>query len=217
MVGVLIVSPDSVTTLFFNRQTYLPFMVGTARAAFKNLVNGKAIGIGPEGIHYSFKDVLEENILTFPDQPLLRSAHRAWVIPTMITIDPHRFFSHGKRGDNKMPSVRTVYEHFKGFCQYCGLKIRWNDINRSESASREHLWATSLGGPSTRENLLLTHARCNALLGNRADKRDINGNPLPPGMKPSPAHYTLPRGVKARPEWLRICPWLEKPVELDLT
>src|SRR4051812_34352071 len=121
-----IVDPDATTTLFLNRVNYMPFMVGAARAAFKDLLNGKAIGIGPEGMHYSIKDVMEGNVLTFADQPLLRSAHRAWVIPTIVTIDPKRFFHHGRnKGEDRMPSVREVYDAFKGECQYCKKKVKW--------------------------------------------------------------------------------------------
>lgn len=214
-----IVSPDATTTLFVNRTTYMPFMVGAARAAFKNLVTGKAIGIGPEGQHYTIKDVMEGNVLTFADQPLLRSAHRAWVVPTVITIDPKRFFHHGKSTNSeRMPSVREVFDAFKGVCGYCHKKVRWNDVNRNEAASREHVWAISLDGPkAARWNLLLMHARCNSFLGNRPVKTDIDGNPLGEGMKPTGRHFQLPRGLKARPEWLKMAPWLEEPVTLDLT
>ncbi len=213
-----IVQPDTITTLLLNRQTYLPFMVVTARAAFKNMLNGRGVGIGPEGMHFGFGEILNGNVLTFSDQPLLRSAHRAWPIPTMITVDPNKFFSHRRaRQDNNMPSVRTTYDYFKGICGYCGGKVRWNDVNRSLAASREHIIAVSLGGPNTRNNMLLMHAKCNAFLGNRQNKTDINGDPLPDGMKPAPAHYTLPRGVKPRKEWLKMAPWLEEPVVLDLT
>ncbi len=214
-----IVAPDTITTLLFNRQTYLPFMVVAARAAFKNMLNGRGVGIGPEGAHYGFKEILEGNVLTFADQPLLRSAHRAWPIPTMITIDPNKFFSH-RRGklDNNMPSVRTVFDYFKGECQYCGKKVRWNEVNRNEAASREHIVAVKHCGPSTRNNLLLMHAKCNAFLGHRENKTDINGVPLKEGMKPSPSHFMLPHGMKPRKEWLRMAPWLAEPVAtLDLT
>ena len=219
MAAVNIVTPDAITTLVFSRQTYLPFMICKARIAFKNLLNGKAIAIGPEGMHYGFKEVLEGNVLTFHDQPLMRSAHRAWPVPTMVTIDPHRFFAHQRgKQDNKMPSVRAVYDHFQGECQYCGKKVRWNEVNRNEAASREHIVAIKNGGPNTRNNLLLMHARCNAFLGHREDKTDIHGNPLPPGMKPAPVHFMLPRGMKPRAEWLRMAPWLaEQPAELDLS
>lgn len=214
-----IVSPDSTITLVLNRQTYLPFMVCTARRTFQQILNGKAVGIGPEGCHYGFNDILDGNVLTFSDQPLLRSAHRAWPIPTMITVDPKRCFAHQRgKSDNKMPSVRAVFDYFDGVCQHCGKKVRWNDVNRSEAASREHIIPVSLGGPNVRGNLLLMHARCNAFLGNRTNKTDIHGNPLPPGMRPSPSHYVLPSNVKARQEWLRIAPWLaERPVEPTFT
>ncbi len=215
-----IVSPDTPTTLFLNRTTYMPFMVGAARAAFKNLLTGKAIGIGPEGQHYSIKDVMEKTVLTFADQPLLRSAHQAWIVPTIVTIDPKRFFHHGRGGnDDRMPSVREVYDAFKGICGYCHKKVKWNEVNRNEAASREHLWSLSLGGPkAARWNLLLLHAKCNSFLGNRPVKTDVDGEPLGPGMQPAARHFCLPRGMKPRPEWLKVAPWLAEPeVTLDLS
>ncbi len=196
----------------------MPFMVGAARAAFHKLMTGKAVGIGPEGLHYTIKDVMEKTVLTFADQPLLRSVDRAWVVPTIVTVDPKGFFHHGRGNGDKMPSVREVYDYFKGKCQHCHRKIRWNEVSRTEAASREHIWAVSLDGPKTaRWNLLLMHAKCNSFLGNRSVKTDVNGDPLGPGMKPAARHFRLPRGMKPRPEWLKIAPWLEETVELDLT
>lgn len=53
-----------------------------------------------------------------------------------------------------------LYDRAKGICCLCGRKVR------REDASREHLIPRSLGGPSTLENLDMSHKTCNNNRGN---------------------------------------------------
>lgn len=57
-------------------------------------------------------------------------------------------------------SLNELYKKAKGICCLCGEKVR------REDASREHLIPRSLGGPSTPENLGMSHKKCNHKRGN---------------------------------------------------
>lgn len=153
-----------------------------------------------------------------PDQPAIRSAHQTWALPSVIVANRRMFFHGRRKGEDGLPPVREVYDYFDGICQYCWKKVKWKDVSRTKTASREHIVAKANGGPDSRNNILLMHADCNAGLGTAMPKRDINGKIITEGMKPKPQHFQLPAGITARPEWLRVAPWIADDVkELELS
>lgn len=215
---VKIVQPNTPCVLFLGLD-HLPYLVGTARGAFYALLKDTGIGWDQWGNRITFEMMRTGKVDAMEDQPALRSAHHCWLLPTVVVSRRKAFYNGNRKGEDGLPSIRTVYEYFKGVCQQCHRKVNWRDANKNEAASREHIFSVAVHGRiDCRSNILLMHSRCNSQLGHEMPKRDIDGKILTEGMKPKANHFCLPTGVQARDEWVRIAPWLENRVPtLDLT
>lgn len=195
-----IVKPQDKTTLLLDMH-YMPFGIATARAAFYHTLKSKGKGIDAVGHHFDWNDLLENRISVYPDQPCLRSAHKAWPIPTIFVAN-HRFFYKDKKkskidhNHDGLPPLRDVYDFYEGMCCYCYEKIR-----NIKDASLDHYLPRSRGGGGGYKNIVLMHKLCNSGLGNQFPKKDAFGHEIEPRMKIYPSHFILPRGIEMREEW----------------
>jgi 5-methylcytosine-specific restriction endonuclease McrA len=76
-------------------------------------------------------------------------------------------------GPDNISKVDRLRLRDGGRCWLCDEPLEFKAVPNSKTApTLEHLIAQSRGGPSTLDNLVLCHPRCNNLLGDRplADK-----------------------------------------------
>ncbi|MFL6752431.1 MAG: HNH endonuclease [Sphingomicrobium sp.] len=72
-------------------------------------------------------------------------------------------------GPENLSKVDRLRARDGDFCWLCNKPIDFNAQPNSANAwSMEHLISASRQGPSTLENLVLCHPRCNRVLGDRA-------------------------------------------------
>jgi 5-methylcytosine-specific restriction endonuclease McrA len=189
-----IVSPSTRTTLLLNR-TYQFDGFLSARAAIRHLITGKVLAIDANGNTFEF-DKFHTEAQYFENSPVLRSVHDDWTVPTIVVSQ--RSFGYRKRqpisSDNKFASVRRIYNHYKGICQYCHEKIRL------DQASRDHVIPRAIGGTNHDINLVLSCIPCNNLKDKYYPYFDKNGKEV----KAKPIASFLPNTdgiVHHRPEW----------------
>ena len=60
-----------------------------------------------------------------------------------------------RRNRNKRNVKRYVYIRDRGKCYFCGEFVKFNEL------SLDHIFPRSLGGPNIRENLRVSHQKCN--------------------------------------------------------
>ena len=199
------VKPQERTTLFLT-PAYMPFQVGTARAAFYNLLKGKGSGIDANGNPFKWDQYISNNISVFPDQPVMRSGFNAayssnvWSIPTVFVVNSSFFYKRKKPVVTKVQKglapLKEVYDFYRGVCCFCYEKISFSE------ASREHIFPVSHHRCDDDSNIALACRDCNSRAGSVVPKLDIHGNEIQAKFKPKPAHFTLPNGLEARKEWL---------------
>jgi 5-methylcytosine-specific restriction endonuclease McrA len=194
-----IVQPNEVTTLLLD-PAYMPFGVATARGAFYAILGGKGSGIDADGTPYKWDQYVSRNISVLPDQPVMRSgfnpaySSNVWVIPTVVVVNS-KFFFKRRRETNSLPSLKEVYDFYKGVCCFCHSKVKFSE------SSREHVHSRALGGSNHSDNIALSCKRCNSLAGHAMPKLDIHGNEVQAKMRIRPAHYLLPSSIEPRKEW----------------
>lgn len=216
-----IVTPETKTTLLLNKYMEA-FGYCTARAAFRHLINGSVSGIDAnESIstwdgsdpNYDPKELDDlgrprpkpspnpinwgaQNIQTFPDQPVLRSAPRegedtCWFIPTVVRCN--RTFGFRAKNNREL-TLHELYKLCRKRCQYC-----WDIISFSE-ATVDHIYPRSRGGSNEKSNRTLACRRCNNKKDSQFPYFDKNGKvPKAPRMLPSGMY--LPPDELIRPEW----------------
>lgn len=202
-----IVSPESRTSLLINR-LYQPFAFCTARAAIRHLMSDKVKGVDASGNVVSWMGAdlnLTQNTLRwynnevslFDDQPCLRSApnmvtgeEHKWAIPTILVCN-HTFGLHRRKGENV--SLRSIYNAYKGVCQYCHEKIPYS------SATKDHVFPKSQGGSNDDFNLVLACWMCNNKKDSQYPYFDKDGKPVKPKKLQRPC--IIPEGLDMREEW----------------
>lgn len=206
------VDPHQRTTLVLNKNYQSQGRFFTARAAIRHMMNGRVKGIDAVGncVSWSGDEVNEVegyssslnwanlNIELYPDNPCLRSAPNAitgaetqWPVPTIV-VCTHHFGYHARAGQNV--SLKTIYNIYKGTCQYCLEKISFSE------ATKDHVYPKSLGGTNDQFNLVLACRPCNAAKDNSYPYHNVDGKEVKPR---SFSHYlnTLPEGMHIREEW----------------
>ncbi len=197
-----IVQPYTPTTLLLD-VAYMPFGVATAKGAFYGVLKGTGKGLDAYGAPYDWDRMVKKNITVLPDQPCMRSApsvltgeDTVWPIPTVFVANHRFFFKPRKNKEDNLPSVREVFEFYKGVCCFCGEKIK-----HIKDASREHVHSRALGGENGVKNIALAHKLCNSLAGHAMPKLDKDGNEIVPKMRMFASHFILPAGMEIRDEW----------------
>lgn len=206
------VNPNKVTTLIVNKFHLASGRFMTARAAFRQLMNGRVTGVDASGYDFSWTGADPTNIegpgsdynwrdvtiQLYPDQPCLRSApnpmtgeETMWPVPTIVVTTYH-FGYHAKKGENV--STRMLYNIHKGICQYCFEKISLSE------ATRDHIFPRTLGGSNDDFNLVLACKKCNSHKDCKYPYLDKDGN-LPVGTSIHDYLSYVHRGIEIRPEW----------------
>lgn len=193
------VDPHYESTLILNsHHQAMGFL--TARAVMRHLINKSVKGIDASGNFYmwepenvsapSWKDI---SVDVYPDQPCLRSAHKEYAIPTIVILQN----SFGMKAKNKDSiSLRKLYNHYKGTCQYCLEKIPFS------VATQDHWYPREKGGSNHDFNLVLACRSCNAKKANIFPYHNVLGQPVKP--KPivqSVYRVSLSDGRPCREEW----------------
>lgn len=179
----------------------MPFGTASARAAFYSLLKDKGSGIDANGNPFKWDQYVSRNISVLPDQPVMRSgfnpayADNVWPIPTVFVVNSRFFFKKRKNNEKGLPSLREVYDEYRGICAFCWSKIKFCD------ASREHIHSKAFGGSNGEENIALACKSCNSNAGSAMPKRDVHGNEIVGRVKIRPSHFVLNPNVTARPEW----------------
>ena len=182
------VKPFETTTLLL-RSSYEPFAFLSARAVVKYLITEKVKGLDADGNLFGFFD---ENVNHFPDTPLISSAKKDWFVPTIVRLYKH--FGYHPRRNHDAVSLKSLYKHYRGVCQYCMRDIPFHE------ATRDHYHPKSKGGTDHDFNLVLACKRCNRLKGDAFPYKNRHGFEVAP--KPLPVIHILSLdGVEMRDEW----------------
>ena len=219
-----IVQPYTHCCLLLDERTGFPRMTITAKAVLYHLLKEHGYGLDANKVPFYFKDMKGAKVSVYPDQPVMRSAPdhltgeaTLWVIPTVF-IPTYRFWygGHKKWSDKNLPSVRQVYDHYKGVCQRCLRKIP--SIRES---SRDHWVPRKVSRDHGHEpihdivNITLMCKQCNSDLGHSFPKYDIHGHEIRPRLKVSPSHWIPSPDQEVWPGWADHAPWIENYAELE--
>lgn len=204
------VEPGKITTLALDRHHMWDGRFFTARACFRQLMNGRIQGIDANGMPVTWTGASatnlnspgttinwqEKTVALFDDQPCMRSAPNTatgevteWAIPT-IAIRTHYFGIHQRKGENI--SLRKLYKIQKGTCQYCGVRIPFSE------ATKDHIRPRSKHGTNDDENIALACRRCNSAKADIFPYYDRDGN-IPKGVTRAGIH--VPDDIVIREEW----------------
>lgn len=214
-----IVKPYTDFTTLVIDQNWMPKMTITAKAALYHMLKNHGVGLDAMKMPYKFEEMRSKALSVYPNQPVMRSAPDAqtgdetfWFIPTVFVAGPTFWFRRGNKKwtEDNLPSIKEVFDHYRGMCQRCLLPIK-----KLADASRDHHVPKKLAGEDSFINITLMHKKCNADLGHTFPKFNVNGEPIEPKMKIYPNHFMLPYGSKVWPGWVDHAPWLAH--QLDLT
>lgn len=186
---MIVVSPETKTSLIVNRN-YQAFAFCTARAAIRHLMAGRVKGLDADGNAVSWAGVdlelrgrstlrwFNNEVSLFPNQPCLRSApdiytgeEKQWAIPTILVCN-HSFGLHRRTSENS--SLRSIYNVYKGICQYCLEKIPMH------RATKDHIYPKSKGGTNHDFNLVLACKECNGIKDNQYPYHNVEGKEVKP-------------------------------------
>jgi 5-methylcytosine-specific restriction endonuclease McrA len=186
----LVLTSDRTTLLLNSSWQAFGFM--NARACFKKLITNQIKGVDSDGNVVSwYGDDLDrypaiESSLSwkgnrvglFENHPYMRSAPDPLTgeptrhyIPT-IAVCSHHFGFRSSKGDSV--STRTIYNIYKGVCQYCHEHIPLKD------ATKDHVYPKHLGGSNHDFNLVLACRACNNKKDNIYPYFDKNGKEVIP-------------------------------------
>lgn len=169
-------------------------MVGTARAVMYHMLKGAGSGIDASGLRFDYTNGIPQ-IKIHEDQPVLRSAKQVWPIPTIFVINRKFTPSKVRLDKDGLPSVRYVWEFYKGICQCCLQKVSLRE------ASRDHVVAKARGGWNDLSNIVLMHKDCNNKWADRFPKHNVLGEKIEPRFRVKPAHFMVPSNIDIREEW----------------
>lgn len=203
------VSPDEITAIALDRHHVWDGRFFTARACFRQLMNGRIQGIDAEGNAVTWTGATgnieapastycwqDGTIALYDDQPCMRSVASAitgeetrWPIPT-IAVRTYYFGVHQHKGENI--SLKKLYRIQKGTCQYCGNKISFSE------ATKDHILPRSKHGTNDDSNIALACKRCNSLKADVYPFYDKDGK-VPTGVRRH--RFTIPDEITIREEW----------------
>lgn len=205
-----LVEPNTRTTLLLNKY-FQAFSFCSARASIRHMVTGRIKGMDAAGNimswngsdldHYPSENALSwsgDNVTLFEEHPYIRSAPNSETgeesrhyIPT-IAVCSHHFGFHLRKGDTV--SLRTLYNIYKGTCQYCLNPISFNE------ATKDHVIPKSKGGTNHDFNLVLACRKCNNDKDSIFPYFDANGQEVKPRRMLSTGVF-VPDTDFVREEW----------------
>lgn len=172
--------------------SYMPRQVCTARSAFYHLMKSHGHGLTITGEHMDWNLITTNNLVVSPDQPVMRSAHNVWPIPTIFVANQAFFYK--KRKEKKSVSLMDLYKAYKGICQICLQHKQLKEF------SRDHIFPQSKGGTDDAENLILACKQCNSHKSDIYPYYNVRGEMLKP-KKFFNNGFFMPEVHDIRPEW----------------
>ncbi len=145
-----IVDCNTKTTLLLNN-AWQPITAITAKAAFAHLLSKNVTALDKNNNLFDSIEKWNEYAEFHDDQPVLRSAKRAWPIPTIIIVTS-KFF---KKPKKKRLSLAELIKINNCICQYCLKKFVVADL------TIDHIKPKSKGGSDEHENRALACLKCN--------------------------------------------------------
>lgn len=153
-------------------ETFMPFRIITARAAFFHLLKKHGQGISVEKVFFDWDDVISGTLQVSDHQPVMRSVSDVWVVPTIFKLNGHFFRRIREKNKKKKVSLRDLFNHYHGKCQYCGKNKPFYQF------SKDHVFPKSKGGSDDDFNLILSCKKCNSEKGDQFPYRDHTGKPV---------------------------------------
>jgi len=191
------VEPNKKITLILNAY-YHPAGFLTARAVIRHMINRSVKGFDSNGNCYGWHPENPNapcwdtgNIDIHDDQPCLRGGSKAYALPTVVILQS----SFGlKKMKNQSVSLRRLFSHYRGTCQYCLTKIHYSQ------ATEDHWYPKDMGGSNHDFNLVLACKSCNSRKANHFPFLNVLGQEVKP--KPMCSHVvSVPDGLDIRDEW----------------
>lgn len=173
------IDPNSESTLLLNSY-YHPIGFISAKDSIRLLINNTANGIDASGNSYPWKNFDVKNISPswennsikpFKDHPCLRTSNRFYFIPTVLVLKDS--FNNRISKSNSI-SLRKLYRHYNGICQYCLEKIPY------ELATQDHWFPKHKGGTNHDFNLVLACKSCNGKKSNKFPYYNVLNQPVKP-------------------------------------
>jgi 5-methylcytosine-specific restriction endonuclease McrA len=173
------------TTLLLN-QNWFPAYPITAREAYTGFRRGAYLGLDrnqtpfrkDEWFNYAQEtDKGKREKLTpvafHPDQPILRSVHHIWPIPTVVAIVPDVYYKYARMSvKHGKVNKWLMCKREKFRCKCCGKTFPYDQL------TIDHVIPRDLGGPDEPDNWTVMCAPCNNRKGNRLNVKDFKGDPI---------------------------------------
>lgn len=134
-----------------------PVGITNAREAIQKMIRcvgkkHKAVkAIDSLGAIHDFETWSETECL-YDNQPYLRSANRAWPVPTILLTS--KYFFYQPKNLNTV-TISMMYDRYKGRCQIC------NKEKPIREMTVEHIKPRCKGGTSKPDNITMTCKACN--------------------------------------------------------
>lgn len=170
----------------------MPRNICTARSVFYHVLKGHGSGLDVNGNYINWEILQRPDLAIAPNQPVMRSAHNVWLIPTVFVANQSFFYK--KKKDKKTVSLQELFRRYSGVCQIC-----YNAKPLSEF-SREHIFPRAKGGTDDPENITLTCKQCNSNKSDIYPYYNIHGHILKPKNFGVP--FYMPAEKEIRDEWL---------------
>jgi hypothetical protein len=154
---------------------------------FKDALLGKNSGTEKEPIVQPYA---ENDGIYFEDQPVLRSGHEIWPIPT-VALTTTRFFKHKANGK---VTIQKLAKHYGNICQICGEHFPTSQL------TIEHVMPQAKDGPTSENNCLPTCRACNSQKADQYPYFDKDGVNLDDKIKTLPT-FMIAEGTERRKEW----------------
>lgn len=154
---------------------------------FKDVLNGKNTGTDKEPIVTPYN---EDDGIYYADQPVLRSGHDVWPIPT-VALTTTRFFKHKPNGK---VTIQKLAKHYKNICQICNNHFPTSEL------TIEHVVPRAKDGQTDESNCIPTCRSCNSQKADTFPYFDVDGVDLEKKVKTLPT-FLVAAGTERRKEW----------------
>jgi 5-methylcytosine-specific restriction endonuclease McrA len=159
-----IVQSETKTTLLLNG-AWQPITAISAKAAFSHLLNRAVTALDKDNNLFTCIEDWNAYASFYDDQPHMRSALRAWAIPTVVVVT-NKFF---KRPKKKKLTLSDMARLYTGTCQYCFKRFDLKDL------TIDHIHPKSKGGTDEHENRTLACRPCNIKKSSHTPWYDTKG------------------------------------------
>jgi len=169
------VKSNDLTTLLLD-SAWLPINIITARACFHHFYRDRVVALDGNKVQHTFKswNNVNSGVKYGDNNPILNSAHNAWLLPTIVIV-MDKFF---RKPRSREYSFNEMCKFYKNTCQIC------LEVKSKKELSIEHIVPKYHGGHNFTSNLSITCKRCNSRRGHvipclNKDGVEVKGTVLP--------------------------------------